>query len=175
MTSLKITPDRSSVVEFSVPYLETGIRIIVAMSSGKISATAFLEPYDAVAWCLILLVSVHISAALIFIFENIINYYGKGKRHVSCDGDGPKEEGYSLCRVTWLIWSLLFGASCRSDNPHGLSSRVLTYVYALFSLVFLASYTANLAGKWLAVTSPKNPLHLDSVLECVLINENSPS
>lgn len=42
VTSLKITPERNQKVEFSVPYLETGITIIVGIRDGAISATAFL-------------------------------------------------------------------------------------------------------------------------------------
>ena len=42
ITSLKITPERSEQIAFSVPYLETGITIIVAVRDGVISPTAFL-------------------------------------------------------------------------------------------------------------------------------------
>jgi hypothetical protein len=42
LTSLKITPKRSEAVDFSIPFLETGITIIVSIRKGNISPTAFL-------------------------------------------------------------------------------------------------------------------------------------
>ncbi|XP_033739104.1 glutamate receptor ionotropic, NMDA 2A-like [Pecten maximus] len=140
LTALQITPKRNQLIEFSMPYLETGTTIVVSLRKGAISPTAVLEPYDYPSWCLILVFSVHSIGASIFIFE-WLSPWGLDQ------GNTPmREHAFSLFRSFWLIWAMLFGASVSADNPRGGASRFLANVWALFALVFLASYTANLAA-----------------------------
>lgn len=43
--SLTINEERSEVVEFSVPFVETGISVMVSRSNGTVSPSAFLGEF----------------------------------------------------------------------------------------------------------------------------------
>lgn len=140
VASFIIDEMRLGVIDFSTPYLESGVTIMVSIRKGAISPYAFLEPYDFYSWILILIFSVHATGASIFIFEWLSpSGLDQGKT-------STVEHKFSLFRSFWLIWAMLFGAAVSIDVPRGVSSRFLANVWALFALVFLASYTANLAA-----------------------------
>ena len=46
----------------------------------------------------------------------------------------------------WLLWGLVFNNSVPVQNPKGTTSKVIVSVWAFFAVIFLASYTANLAA-----------------------------
>lgn len=46
----------------------------------------------------------------------------------------------------WLLWGIVFNNSVPIENPKGTTSKIMVLVWAFFAVIFLASYTANLAA-----------------------------
>ncbi|XP_074093587.1 glutamate ionotropic receptor NMDA type subunit 2 isoform X2 [Cotesia typhae] len=140
LTSLTINADREAVVDFTEPFMETGIAIVVSKRTGIISPTAFLEPFDAASWMLVGIVSIHAATFMIFLFERLSPTEFDPKKVIL-----PKP-GFSITRSYWLVWAVLFQASVQVDSPQGNTARFMTHMWAMFAVVFLAIYTANLAA-----------------------------
>jgi hypothetical protein len=53
---------------------------------------------------------------------------------------------FTIGKSVWLLWALVFNNSVPIENPRGTTSKVMVLVWAFFAVIFLASYTANLAA-----------------------------
>lgn len=62
---------------------------------------------------------------------------------LSPDPHGPS---FTIGKAIWLLWGLVFNNSVPVQNPRGTTSKFIVSVWAFFAVIFLASYTANLAA-----------------------------
>lgn len=53
---------------------------------------------------------------------------------------------FTIGKSIWLLWALVFNNSVPVENPRGTTSKIMVLIWAFFAVIFLASYTANLAA-----------------------------
>ncbi|KAG7486762.1 glutamate receptor ionotropic, NMDA 2B-like isoform X1 [Solea senegalensis] len=141
--SLTINEERSEVIDFSVPFIETGISVMVSRSNGTVSPSAFLEPFSADVWVMMFVMLLMVSAVAVFVFE----YFSPvGYNRCLADGREPGGPSFTIGKAVWLLWGLVFNNSVPVQNPKGTTSKIMVSVWAFFAVIFLASYTANLAA-----------------------------
>ncbi|XP_074486401.1 glutamate receptor, ionotropic, N-methyl D-aspartate 2B, b isoform X3 [Sebastes fasciatus] len=141
--SLTINEERSEVIDFSVPFIETGISVMVSRSNGTVSPSAFLEPFSADVWVMMFVMLLLVSAVAVFAFE----YFSPvGFNRCLADGREPGGPSFTIGKAIWLLWGLVFNNSVPVQNPKGTTSKIMVSVWAFFAVIFLASYTANLAA-----------------------------
>ncbi|XP_071761113.1 glutamate receptor ionotropic, NMDA 2D [Centroberyx gerrardi] len=141
--SLTINEERSEVVDFSVPFVETGISVMVSRSNGTVSPSAFLEPYSPAVWVMMFVMCLTVVAVTVFIFE-FFSPVGYNRSLQS----GKKAGGstFTIGKSVWLLWAIVFNNSVPVENPRGTTSKIMVLIWAFFAVIFLASYTANLAA-----------------------------
>ncbi|XP_077306297.1 glutamate receptor ionotropic, NMDA 2A [Lithobates pipiens] len=141
--SLTINEERSEVVDFSVPFVETGISVMVSRSNGTVSPSAFLEPFSASVWVMMFVMLLLVSAMAVFIFEYCSPV---GYNRNLAQGKAPHGPSFTIGKAVWLLWGLVFNNSVPVQNPKGTTSKIIVSIWAFFAVIFLASYTANLAA-----------------------------
>ncbi|NWH71460.1 NMDE4 protein, partial [Piaya cayana] len=141
--SLTINEERSEIIDFSVPFVETGISVMVSRSNGTVSPSAFLEPYSPAVWVMMFVMCLTVVAVTVFIFE----YFSPGGYNRSlASGQRAGGSTFTIGKSIWLLWALVFNNSVPVENPKGTTSKIMVLVWAFFAVIFLASYTANLAA-----------------------------
>uniref|UniRef100_A0A8C2WKM6 Glutamate receptor n=1 Tax=Cyclopterus lumpus TaxID=8103 RepID=A0A8C2WKM6_CYCLU len=141
--SLTINEERSEIIDFSVPFVETGISVMVARSNGTVSPSAFLEPYSPAVWVMMFVMCLTVVAVTVFVFE-YCSPVGYNRSLVSAKEPGGPT--FTIGKSVWLLWGIVFNNSVPIENPKGTTSKIMVLVWAFFAVIFLASYTANLAA-----------------------------
>ncbi|KAK3732799.1 hypothetical protein QZH41_006027 [Actinostola sp. cb2023] len=138
---------RSAVVDFSQRWTEAGLALLVLVGEKKVDTIdfAFLDPFTMELW-LGMVGIVNLYLVTLWIVDRLSPYgcYATRRR------DKTRDEVFDLDGSMWYSWGVCFDNQFVADRPKSGSSRAMAVCLAMFSLLCLTSYTANLTAHLLS-------------------------
>ncbi|XP_028969014.1 glutamate receptor ionotropic, kainate 2-like [Galendromus occidentalis] len=144
VVDLTITYDREQVVDFTIPFMNTGISILFKKPEKSEPAIfSFLYPFSIVVWFYTLTVYTFVSI-LVYVLGRFTPYEWVPSH--PCDPQSePENQFSSLQNAFWFTMGSIMQQG--SDLvPRAISTRVLASIWYFFTLILISSYTANLAA-----------------------------
>ncbi|XP_022620574.1 glutamate receptor ionotropic, NMDA 3B [Seriola dumerili] len=138
VTSFSINSARSQVIDFTSPFFSTSLGILVRSKDTAAPIGAFMWPLHWSMWVGIFL-ALHITALFLTLYEWNSPFgmtpHGRNRMRV-----------FSYSSALNLCYAILFGRTVSSKTPKCWTGRFLMNLWAIFCLLVLSSYTANLAA-----------------------------
>ncbi|XP_026336648.1 glutamate receptor ionotropic, NMDA 3B [Ursus arctos] len=138
VTSFSINSARSQVMDFSSPFFSTSLGIMVRARDTASPIGAFMWPLHWSMW-LGVFAALHLTALFLTLYE-WRSPYGltpRGRNRATV---------FSYSSALNLCYAILFGRTVSSKTPKCPTGRLLMNLWAIFCLLVLSSYTANLAA-----------------------------
>ncbi|XP_075235507.1 uncharacterized protein LOC142332777 [Lycorma delicatula] len=137
--ALSVSSPRSEVIDFSVPYFFSGVSFLASPDKRTdIPLLAFLLPFSSELWIAIF-TSLNVTAVAVAIYEWLspfgLNPWGR-----------QRSKNFSMSSALWVCWGLLCGHLVAFKAPKSWPNKFLINVWGGFSVIFVASYTANIAA-----------------------------
>ncbi|XP_076118195.1 glutamate receptor 3-like isoform X1 [Mytilus galloprovincialis] len=137
--SISITEEREHVVDFTKPFMNTGISIMIKRpDKQKPNILSFKEPFSNSMWICIMCGFAGVSLVLVLI-GRFSPYEWQNNSNT-----GPSED-FSVLNSLWSS----FGALLQQGSdflPSSISGRIAECAWWFFTLIIVSSYTANLAA-----------------------------
>ncbi|XP_055917698.1 uncharacterized protein LOC129949971 isoform X2 [Eupeodes corollae] len=136
---LTVSRARAEVIDFSAPYFHGGVSLLAAPKrKSEIPLLAFLLPFSPELWIAIF-TSLNVTAIAVAIYEWLspfgLNPWGR-----------QRSKNFSMSSALWVMWGLLCGHLVAFKAPKSWPNKFLINVWGGFSVIFIASYTANIAA-----------------------------
>ncbi|XP_078149349.1 glutamate receptor 3.4-like isoform X1 [Carex rostrata] len=128
---ISIVTSRTRIVDFTQPYIESGLTIVVATKESESNAWAFLKPFTVEMWALMGLFFLFVGA-VVWILEHRINHEFRGP---------PRKQFITIC---WFSFSTMFFA--HRENTESTLGRFVLLVWLFVVLILTQSYTASLTS-----------------------------
>ncbi|XP_057958671.1 glutamate receptor 3.6-like isoform X2 [Malania oleifera] len=128
---IAITTERTRMVDFTQPYIESGLVVVARVGKSNSDSWAFLKPFTPKMW-FVTGISFIIVGAVVWILEHRMND----------DFRGPPRK--QVITALWFSFSTLFFA--HRENTVSTLGRLVLIMWLFVVLIINSSYTANLTS-----------------------------
>ncbi|XP_014481559.1 PREDICTED: uncharacterized protein LOC106747979 [Dinoponera quadriceps] len=136
---MSVSAHRAEVVDFTTPYYFSGVSFLTAPKlRSEIPLFAFLFPFSTELWIAVF-TSLNFTAIAVALYEWFspfgLNPWGR-----------QRSKNFSIASALWVMWGLLCGHLVAFKAPKSWPNKFLINIWGGFSVIFVASYTANIAA-----------------------------
>uniref|UniRef100_A0A7E4V259 Glutamate receptor 1 n=1 Tax=Panagrellus redivivus TaxID=6233 RepID=A0A7E4V259_PANRE len=143
VASLTINQDRERVVDFSKPYMTTGISIMIKKpDKQEFSVFSFMQPLSSEIWMYIFFAYVGVSV-VIFLVSRFSPYEWRVEE--MANGGFTISNDFSVYNCLWFTLAA-FMQQGTDILPRSISGRIASSAWWFFTMIIVSSYTANLAA-----------------------------
>ncbi|XP_047970099.1 glutamate receptor 3.2 [Salvia hispanica] len=128
---IAIVTNRTKIVDFTQPYIESGLVVVAPVRKMNSSPWAFMRPFSALMW-VVTAAFFLIVAVVIWILEHRINDEFRGP---------PKKQ---FLTILWFGFSTMFFA--HRENTTSTLGRMVLILWLFVVLIITSSYTASLTS-----------------------------
>lgn len=126
-----IVTNRTKIVDFTQPYIESGLVVVAPVKKRNSNAWAFLRPFSPLMWAVTAMFFL-IVGAVVWILEHRINDEFRGP---------PRKQ---LVTILWFSFSTLFFS--HRENTVSTLGRLVLIIWLFVVLIINSSYTASLTS-----------------------------
>ncbi|CAO2814379.1 unnamed protein product [Amaranthus hypochondriacus] len=128
---ITIVTNRTRIVDFTQPFMESGLVVVAPLRKVKSSAWAFLKPFTLEMWCVTGAFFLLVGAA-VWILEHRINSEFRGP---------PSQQ---IITIFWFSFSTMFFS--HRENTLSTLGRFVLLIWLFVVLIINSSYTASLTS-----------------------------
>jgi ABC-type amino acid transport substrate-binding protein len=132
--ALSITAERSKVIDFSHPFYDSGLDIMVKGGSAPSPFQLLVRLFTPS----LVLTFLGIMVALVIV-SHILWYFERQHNHE----DFPHHYGEGMIESIWWTTCVLIGGMCMNKDPKGITGRVVGTAWALVGIAMISYLTAT--------------------------------
>ncbi len=135
--AISVTAKREEIIDFSQPFYESGLQVLVSGSSGSFADNIFsliknLFSLELIGAFLLLMVTMFIISHLVWRYEHKVN-----------SDQWPEDYKAGMWESVWWTLSTLLVGGADNKGPVGVGGRIVAIVWMLLSIVLVSLLTAS--------------------------------